>query len=125
MIPRYESKKIKPIWNDENKFLTFFKIEIELLRSLEEKKIIPQGIADSVLNTAKIIPSRIDEIEIVTRHDVIAFCTSITEQLPVSIGKYFHYGVTSSDIIDSALTLQIKDSLDVILDSFDLFLIKW
>ena len=123
MIPRYESKKITPIWNDENKFLTFFKIEIELLRALEEKNIVPHGIADSILNTAKIIPARIDEIELVTRHDVIAFCTSITEQLPVSIGKYFHYGVTSSDIIDSALTLQIKDSLGVILESFDLFLI--
>ena len=80
MIPRYESINIKPIWNDENKFLTFFKIEIELLRSLEEKQIIPLGIADSVLNTAKIIPARIDEIELITRHDVIAFCTSITEQ---------------------------------------------
>lgn len=122
MISRYEAKKITPIWSDENKYRTFLKIEIELLRALESKKIIPSGIADKVSQTAKIKKERIDEIELVTRHDVIAFCTSITEQLPTDIGKYFHYGVTSSDVIDSALTLQIKDSLEIVLQSFDLFL---
>lgn len=122
MISRYETKRIAPIWSDENKFQTFLKIEIELLFALEENQIIPKGIADSILKNAKILPQRIEEIELVTRHDVIAFCTSMTEQLPSEIGKYFHYGVTSSDIIDSALTLQIKASLDVVLKTFDAFL---
>ena len=54
-------------------------------------------------------------MEQTTKHDVIAFCSSITEQLPNDIGKYFHFGVTSSDIIDTALSLQIKQSLDLIL----------
>lgn len=122
MIPRYEARDITPIWNDENKFRTFFKIEIELLRALEEKKMIPSGIAETIEKTAKINPTRIDEIELTTRHDVIAFCTSITEQVPADIGKFFHYGVTSSDIIDSALTLQIKASLDVVMKSYDQFM---
>lgn len=122
MIPRYEAKAITPIWSDENKFKTFLKIELELLRALEEKKMIPGGIADTIEKTAKINTARIDEIELTTRHDVIAFCTSVTEQLPTEIGKYFHYGVTSSDVIDSALTLQIKASLDVVRKSYDLFL---
>ena len=122
MIPRYEAKAITPIWSDENKFKTFLRIELELLRALEEKNMIPKGIAEAIQNTAEIRPARIDEIELTTRHDVIAFCTSITEQLPADIGKYFHYGVTSSDVIDSALTLQIKSSLDVVLKSFDGFL---
>lgn len=122
MIPRYEAKAITPIWSDENKFKTFLTIELECLRALEEKKMVPAGIADTIAKTAKINTARIDEIELTTRHDVIAFCTSITEQLPTEIGKYFHYGVTSSDIIDSALTLQIKASLDVVLKSFDQFL---
>lgn len=122
MIPRYEAKAITPIWSDENKFKTFLKIELELLRALEEKKMIPNGIADTIEKTAKINTARIDEIELTTRHDVIAFCTSVTEQLPTEIGKYFHYGVTSSDVIDSALTLQIKASLDVVRKSYDLFL---
>lgn len=122
MISRYESKEITKIWSDENKYQSFLTIELELLRALEEKKMIPKGIAETVSKTAIIKPERIDEIELVTRHDVIAFCTSITEQLPTDIGKYFHYGVTSSDVIDSALTLQIKLSLDVVMKSYELFL---
>lgn len=122
MIPRYEAKAITPIWSDSNKFKTFLQIELELLRALEVKKMIPAGIADTISKTAVINTTRIDEIELTTRHDVIAFCSSITEQLPADIGKYFHYGVTSSDIIDSALTLQIKSSLEVVLKSYDLFL---
>ncbi len=122
MIPRYEARAITPIWSDENKFRTFLKIELDLLRALEEKKMIPAGIAQTIEDKAEIRPARIDEIEQTTRHDVIAFCTSITEQLPADIGKYFHYGVTSSDVIDSALTLQIKASLDVVMKSYDEFL---
>ncbi len=122
MIPRYEAKAITPIWSDENKFKTFLQIELELLSALEEKKMIPTGISKTIRNTAKINTARIDEIELTTRHDVIAFCTSITEQLPTEIGKYFHYGVTSSDVIDSALTLQIKASLEVVMKSYDSFM---
>lgn len=122
MIPRYEAKAITPIWSDENKFKTFLQIELELLSALEEKKMIPAGISAEIKKTATINTARIDEIELTTRHDVIAFCTSITEQLPTEIGKYFHYGVTSSDVIDSALTLQIKASLDVVMKSYDNFL---
>jgi adenylosuccinate lyase len=122
MIPRYEAKAITPIWSDENKYRTYLTIELELLLALEDKKMIPAGIANTIAKTAVIKPARIDEIELVTRHDVIAFCTSITEQVPADIGKYFHYGVTSSDVIDSALTLQIKASLEVVMKSYDLFL---
>lgn len=122
MIPRYEAKAITPIWSDENKFKTFLQIELELLSALEEKKMIPTGISKTIRDTAKINTARIDEIELTTRHDVIAFCTSITEQLPTEIGKYFHYGVTSSDVIDSALTLQIKASLEVVMKSYDSFM---
>jgi adenylosuccinate lyase len=122
MIPRYESKEITQLWTDENKYRTFLKIELDLLRALEEKKMIPKGIAEAIEKTAVIKPQRIDEIELTTRHDVIAFCTSITEQLPTEIGKYFHYGVTSSDVIDSALTLQIKASLNVVLRTLEAFM---
>jgi len=122
MIPRYEAREITPIWSDENKYRTFLRIELELLRALEEKKIVPKGTAETIEAKAVINPKRIDEIELTTRHDVIAFCTSITEQFPADIGKFFHYGVTSSDVIDSALTLQLKSSLEVVLKSYDQFL---
>ncbi len=122
MIPRYEAREITPIWSDENKYRTFLRIELELLRALEEKDIVPKGTAGTIEAKAVINPKRIDEIELTTRHDVIAFCTSITEQFPADIGKYFHYGVTSSDVIDSALTLQLKASLEVVMKSYDQFL---
>jgi len=114
MIPRYDRSEISELWADKNKFENYLKVELAVLKALEGDKI-PHGIAAAVKEKAIINPERIDEIEKVTKHDVIAFCTSITENLPADIGKFFHFGVTSSDIIDSALTLQIKDSLKVIL----------
>ncbi len=121
MIPRYEVKEVSQIWNDHNKFKCFLEVELQLLAALESKNKIPSGISETIRKSAEIRPDRINEIELTTRHDVIAFCTSITEQLPLEIGKYFHFGVTSSDIIDSALTLQIKESLKLSLDSFEKF----
>ncbi|RLA61370.1 MAG: adenylosuccinate lyase [Epsilonproteobacteria bacterium] len=114
MIPRYEKKEISNIWSDENKFKTYLEVELAILKALEGEKV-PAGIADTISKSAKINPERIDEIEQVTKHDIIAFCTSITENLDANIGKYFHFGVTSSDIIDTSLTLQIRDSIDVVL----------
>jgi len=122
MIPRYEKKDVTYIWSDEYKFKTFLQVELELLKVLEEDKKIPAGISETIKSKAQIKPDRINEIEMTTRHDVIAFCTSITEQVPTEIGKYFHYGVTSSDIIDSGLTLQIKASLDLVFSYYDTFL---
>ena len=114
MIPRYEQPEVSRLWDDQAKFSKFLKVELAILESLEGENI-PKGIAQSIAQKAKIDPARIQTIEEEVKHDVIAFCTSITEQLPVSEAKFFHYGVTSSDIIDTAFTLQIRDSLDLIL----------
>lgn len=113
MIARYDVKEISELWNDHKRFETFLKVEMALLRALEKQKKIPQGVAEAFSNV-KISPSRILEIEEVTRHDVIAFCTSITEQVDDKFGRYFHFGVTSSDILDTALSLQIKETLSVL-----------
>jgi adenylosuccinate lyase len=114
MIERYDSPEISDIWKDFNKFKTFLDIEIALMEALEGK-IIPEGITSAVREKSKIDPERIKEIEKTTHHDVIAFCTSITENLPHGVSKFFHYGCTSSDIIDTAMTLQIKKSAELIL----------
>jgi len=113
MIERYETPEIAEIWNDHFKFKTYLEVEMALLESLEGVRI-PQGVASAVKEKAKINTDRINEIELITRHDVIAFCTSITENLPSEISKYFHFGCTSSDIIDTATTLQIKKSVELI-----------
>lgn len=114
MINRYDSPEISEIWKDQNKFTTYLQVELALVKALEGK-LIPEGIHDLIKDKAQVDPKRIDEIEKVTKHDVIAFCSSITENLPGEVSKYFHYGCTSSDIIDTATNLQIKQSVDLII----------
>lgn len=117
MIERYEVKEISKIWQDQFKFEKFLEVETALVKSLEKMGVIKTPFSNKLYGLT-VNPERIAEIEKETRHDVIAFCTSITEQLEVNEGKYFHFGVTSSDIIDTALTLQIKESLTFILSSY-------
>lgn len=118
MIERYDKKEISTIWSDHSKYETYLEVELAILKALEGD-LVPEGTAAKIKEKAVISPERIDEIEKVTRHDVIAFCTSITENLDTDIAKFFHYGVTSSDIIDSALTLQLKKSLEQIFPVYE------
>jgi adenylosuccinate lyase len=113
MIERYKIPDIEQLWLDESRFSYYLKVEIAHLRSLERASIVPQGLADKI-SRAKINPGRITEIEKTTGHDVIAFCSSITEQFPAEDGRFFHFGITSSDVIDTAQSLMIKDSMVVI-----------
>lgn len=110
MILRYDIPEISSIWTEDQKYSYFFKVEMALLKALEESGVIPK-VSDN-FKKARIDLERIHEIEATVHHDVIAFCSSITEQAGES-GKFFHYGCTSSDIIDTALSLQIKDSLRI------------
>lgn len=112
MIERYNTPEMSDIWSDHNKFKTFLDVEIALVEALEGNHI-PTGTAETIKAKAKVDPKRIEEIEKETRHDVIAFCQSITEKLPDDVSKYFHFGCTSSDIIDTATTLQIKKSVEL------------
>lgn len=114
MIERYDCPEISEIWSEYSKFKTYLEVELALMEALEGN-LIPKGVTAVIKEKAVINPERISEIEAVTKHDVIAFCTSITENVPQDIGKYFHYGCTSSDIIDTATNLQIKRSLHLIL----------
>lgn len=118
MIERYEQKDLSLLWNDTAKFSFYLDVELALIKTLESVGIVPQGVRTNILKAAQINPERIKEIESITQHDVIAFCTSITENLSAEDAKWFHYGCTSSDIIDTALSLQIKASLELILKDY-------
>lgn len=113
MINRYEISDIASLWTEESRFKYFLEVEVAHLLSLEEEGLVPKGLTDKI-KKAKIDPARISEIEKTTGHDVIAFCTSITEQFDVTSGRFFHFGITSSDVIDTAHALLIKDSMKVI-----------
>ena len=118
MIERYDVKEISKIWADESKYTKMLEVELAILEALEDK-MVPKGTAAEIRAKAQIRPSRVDEIEKVTKHDIIAFCTSIAEQFTAETGKFFHFGVTSSDIIDSALSLQIRESLDFVVKDLE------
>ncbi len=113
MIERYSIDEIQAIWKPQARFEAMFKVELALMEA-QEGNLIPIKTADCFKNII-IDPKRISEIELETRHDVIAFCSSITEQVDPEIGKFFHFGVTSSDILDTATSLQIRQSLEIFL----------
>ncbi len=122
MIPRYDRSEISSIWSESQKFQYYLDVELALIKALETKSIAPKGSAEAIKKSVEINPQRVREIEAVVHHDIIAFCTMITEQLDPKHARFFHYGVTSSDIIDTAITLQIRESLKLIIDQFNTFL---
>ena len=114
MINRYEVEAISRLWTDQARFERLLTVELALLDALEEQKIVPPG-TRAAFSSIQILPRRIEEIEQETKHDVIAFCTSVTEQVDPVHARYFHFGVTSSDVLDTALSLQVKDSLFIVM----------
>jgi len=118
MIKRYTPEEIGRIWNDEEKFRRFLEIEILLAEALEKRKIIPAGVSKRIRQKAKFSVRRIRKIEKSAHHDIIAFLKDVS----YSIGgnaRYLHYGLTSSDLLDTTLASQIKDSLRIILKDLD------
>ncbi len=114
VIERYSPKDISKVWTEEEKFKRFLEIEILLCEALEKKKRIPQGVAKRIRRKAKFSLQRIKKLEGSTRHDIVAFIKDVSS----SIGKdarYLHYGLTSSDLLDTTLAWQIRDSLKIIL----------
>ncbi len=115
MIDRYSLPKMKAIWEPENRFKAWLKVEILVCEGQARIGMIPSGVAERIKDKARVDVRRIDRIEETVKHDVIAFLGSISEGLGDD-AKYIHKGVTSSDIIDTALALQMKEAADIIID---------
>lgn len=107
MIERYRVPEIYNIWSDENKFKKWFEVELTVLTVREEQGEIPKGTTDS-LKCAKFTVKRIKEIEEKTHHDVIAFIEAITERSGEE-SRFLHQGLTSSDVVDTAFALLVKE----------------
>ncbi|MCT4641567.1 MAG: adenylosuccinate lyase [Bacteriovoracaceae bacterium] len=123
MIPRYEISVISDIWSANSKYNYFLKVEKSLTKNLENHGIIKPGLY-ALLNDVKVNENRVDVLDKLLKHDVIAFTTSISEQIDSHLSKYFHYGVTSSDIVDTATMLQIKDSVSIVMNDLKDVLVK-
>lgn len=115
MIERYSREEIKKIWDLEAKFNYYLKVELAVCQAYARLGIIPMDAVRQIKEKASFTIERIDEIEREVRHDVIAFLTAVNESVGAELAKYIHMGLTSSDVIDTAFALQIKDSSKIIL----------
>ena len=121
MILRYSREKLRNIWSDDNKFNTFLKVEILSCRAWSELGVIPKEDVDKIEEQAKVDIKRIQELEEITKHDVIAFTRSISETLGDE-KKWVHYGLTSTDIVDTANGYILKQVNDIIYDDMIAFM---
>ncbi len=114
MIPRYTRPEMGRIWTDQRKYETWLEIELLACEALAELGYVPREAVKEIRQKASFNADRVNEIEKETKHDVIAFLTSVGESIgPLS--KYLHYGLTSSDILDTSLDLLLKEASDLIL----------
>jgi adenylosuccinate lyase len=113
VIPRYTRPEMERIWSEENRFRTWLKVEIAATETLAEAKIVPRQAAKAIRELANFRLERIREIEAEVRHDVIAFTTAVAEFVgPES--RWFHYGLTSNDVVDTAQALLIQEASEII-----------
>jgi len=115
MIDRYLLEKMKNIWSQNSKFDYYLRVELAVCNAYRQLGKIPQENYDEIVKNAKFNLNRIDEIEKEVHHDVIAFLTCVNESLGDN-AKYMHMGLTSSDVIDTAYALQIKEASSIIAD---------
>jgi adenylosuccinate lyase len=113
MIPRYTRKEISKIWEPKNKFQIWLDIELFICEALSKKGEIPLSSLKTIKEKAKFEVDRIDDIEKDIKHDVIAFLTNVAENVGKD-SRFIHKGVTSSDILDTALSIQLKQSCKII-----------
>jgi adenylosuccinate lyase len=118
MIDRYMPQDFAEIWSEENMFRTWLRVELEVCRVLAEKGWIPKESLENIEKKAAFSVDRIKEIESVTHHDLIAFTTNVAEHVGPD-SRYIHWGLTSTDVVDTARGLQLKQASDKILAAID------
>ena len=118
MIKRYSLPKMDKIWSDENRFDIWLKIEVLACEVQSKLGLIPKKALSEIQKKARFNIKRIDKIEKETRHDVIAFLTSVSEYVGPS-SRYIHYGLTSSDVVDTALSVMMAEAARLILTDIE------
>ncbi len=116
---RYTRPEMGDLWSQEERFRCLLDVELAVAQAQAKLKIIPEKAYRDLKAKAKFSVKRIDEIEKTTKHDVIAFVSNVAENVGPS-GRYLHYGMTSSDVLDTALALQIARASEVLFTRFDI-----
>jgi len=114
LIPKYSRPEMSAIWTDENRMATWLEVEIAVCEAWAERGLIPAEALVQIKEKAAFDAARVLEIEQETRHDVIAFLTNVGEHVGEA-SKYIHYGMTSSDMLDTGLALQLRGAADILL----------
>ncbi len=123
MIPRYSRPLMEKIWNNENRFKIWFEIEAHAAEGQAKEGVIPKSAAKKIRDLGKFEIGRIDEIEKTTKHDVIAFLTNLSENIGEE-ARFLHQGMTSSDVLDTALSVQMVQSTEILLKDINKLLLS-
>jgi len=118
VIPRYTREKMGALWSEEHKYQTWLQVEILACEAWAELGEIPRAAAQEIKERARIDMKRIEEIEYQTKHDVAAFVNQLEETVGEA-GKYIHFGLTSYDIVDTALSLRLREAAQIIIADID------
>ncbi len=117
MIARYTRPAMGRLWSDENKYRSWLAVEIAASETLAAAGLVPQRAADAIRDRGGFTVERINEIEAEVRHDVIAFTTTVAEHIGSSEdSRWLHYGLTSTDVVDTAQALQLREASAIIRD---------
>ena len=115
MVERYAREEMAKHWTQEARYAAWLEVEKAAVKAWNKLGLIPDEDCEKIVKNAKFSVERIEEIEAVTKHDLIAFNTSVAESLGEE-SRWFHYGMTSSDAVDTGVALQMRDSLKIIID---------
>jgi adenylosuccinate lyase len=118
MIPRYTNPEMGRIWSDQRKYETWLQVEVAAVDAMARAGVVPAEAARDIRERAAFDITRIEEIERVTQHDVIAFTTAVAEHVGPA-ARWLHFGLTSSDVIDTAQALQMREACDVLVKDLD------
>ena len=118
MIPRYTHPEMGAIWSETRKYETWLDVELAATDALAGAGLVPPDDARELRERASVDIARIDEIERTTQHDVIAFTTAVAERAG-PVARWLHFGLTSSDVLDTALALQLREACDLLLRNID------
>ncbi|MHB9155161.1 MAG: adenylosuccinate lyase, partial [Endomicrobiales bacterium] len=118
MIPRYTRPDMAKIWSDENRFQVMLEVEILAAEAMSGLGLVPKKAVQDVRKKAVIDIGRINEIELTVKHDVIAFLTQVAESVGPS-ARFLHMGLTSSDVLDTSLSVQLRSSCTLLIQGVE------
>ena len=118
MIPRYTHTEMGAVWSEARRYGAWLEVELAATDALAAMGVVPESDARTLRERASFDVARIEEIEQTTQHDVIAFTTAVAERVGPA-ARWLHYGLTSSDVIDTALALQMREACDLLLADID------